>query len=231
MAPVEISIEKANANNGTATVNGSNTVQVATTGNINLLGQTQTQPGNAGKLRLVAKIGSTIIANSNYFSIAAIPQNWQITFNSLVTGTRRGIRVNNNWESDSGNLADLDQVQRSEKVQYNSGTGVFSSVTSGNNSGFLPGNNAPRVDSHSVPVSMLTGVGNISANQLFIFKDARTGANNIPAKNSGFVITRDVTQDSSGNLNITTSKVGQATNSHGYSATGGTGNISRSQNV
>ncbi len=228
---IELSIEGANDTNGRATIDGAATTEVTAGGAVALSGTTQTTAGNAGNLVVVAKLGGTVIGRSNAFSVSAIPQNWNVSFNSLITGTKRGIAVNNAWESDSGSLADLDQVQRSEKVEYGGGTGIFATTTSGNNSGFLPGDNSPRVDSHGAPVSMLTGIGNITAKQGFIFNDNRSGAANIAAKNSGFAITRDVVANGSGGFDITTTKQGASHTTRGYAVTAGSGSVSRQQAV
>jgi hypothetical protein len=130
--------------------------------------------------------------------------------------------VNNSWESDSGNLADLDEAERSEQVEYGTGTGIFAGQT-GHNSGYRPGNNSPRVDSHSWPVSALTGPGTLIAEQTFILKDHRTGAVDIPARNSGFRISRVVTEATPGNRAITTTKTGTATTANGFASLAGSG--------
>lgn len=65
-------------------------------------------------------------------------------------------------DSDSGAVADLDQVQMSEMVKYQNGTGCFAGITSGNNSGYLLANVSPHgVDSHGTPVALVTGAGYI----------------------------------------------------------------------
>jgi hypothetical protein len=228
--PITLSIAGAGGGNGTATINGRRAVTISngmTT--VQLRGINQTDVGRAGNLKLVAKQGRTLLSSSSGFSVSAIPQNWSISFNSLVTGTRRGIAVNNNWESDSGNVADLDEAERSEQVQYGVGTGVFAGV-SGNNSGYLPANNPPRVDRHRTPVALLTGPGSLVAEQTFTFNDRRTGAVDIPARNSGFQITRTATSVL-GVVSITTAKIGAATTANGFSSGAGTGSVSRTQLV
>ena len=227
---IELSIEGANDTNGKATIDGTATKEVAASGAVALNGTKQTAAGSAGHLVLVAKLAGTVIGRSNAFSVSAIPQNWNISFNRLIDGDRRGVAVNNAWESDSNSLAHLDEVERSEKVEY-SGTGIFAGTTSGHNSGFLPGNNSPRVDSHSYPVSGLTGEGQLIAKQGFIFNDRRSGATNIPAKNSGFRITRDVVSNGAGGFNITTTKEGAGHTTRGYTVTAGSGSVSRTQAV
>jgi hypothetical protein len=101
MAPVTLSIDGAGGGNSNATIDGAATVDLTNTAAVRLRGTAQTSVGNAGNLRLVAEQGGTRLATSNAFSVSAIPQNFSITFNSLITGARRGIRVNNHWESDS----------------------------------------------------------------------------------------------------------------------------------
>lgn len=228
---ITVEVESASPDNGELTIGGGATQQVTGSSILNLVGTTQTKPGHAGNLRLVAKLGSTVLGRSNTFSVSAIPQNWSISRNGPITGSSRGVRVNNAWESDSGNLADLDEAERSEKVEY-AGTGIFAAVTSGNNSGYKPANNSPLVDSHGIGTAALTGIGTLEAKQAFVLKDKRTGATDIPAKNSGFLITRDVTRDAaSGNLSITTTKAGAGVTSRGFTVTAGSGTVSETQAV
>jgi len=230
MAPVRISVQGAGGGHGDATIDGAATQEITASGTIQLRGTVQTDPGNAGSLRLAASLGSSTIGRSNAFTVCAIPQNFNIAFQSLITGSRRGIRVQNQHQSDSGTVGDLDQVQISEVVQYGAGTGTFAGVTSGHNSGYRSGTAFP-TDSHGTPVSLITGAGHIEAQQAFKFQDARSGAVDIPVKNSGYLITRDVTDDGAGNREITTSKAGAATSPHGNASNAGSGSVSRPQSV
>ena len=224
MRPITLSIDGAGGGNGTATINGAATVDLTSSAAVRLRGVDQTAVGNAGNLRLVAEQGGTRLATSAGFSVSSIPQNWSITLNALVTGPERGIDVNNNWESDSGNVADLDNAMRSEQVQYGVGTGCFAGVT-GQNSGYRAANSPPLVDHHAAPVGLLTGVGSIIAEQTFIFKDDRTGAVDIPARNSGYRLTRNVTVPVAGTLAITTTKTGTSTTANGFSSAAGSGTV------
>jgi hypothetical protein len=219
-----LSIDGAGGGNGTATINGAATVDLGASATVQLRGVDQTDVGKGGNLKLVASLGGTRLAASAGFSVSSIPQNWSVTKNALVTGTERGIDVNNNWESDSGNVADLDKAERSEQVQYGVGTGCFAGVT-GNNSGYKAANSPPLVDHHAAPVGLLTSTGSIIAEQTFIFKDNRTGAINIPATNSGFRLTRNVTEPTPGSLVITTTKAGTATTANGFSSAAGSGTV------
>jgi hypothetical protein len=232
---VDISVDGASGANGTATLDGAATKTVAASGTVNLRGATQTTAGNAGNLRLVAKVGGTTMGTSNAFTICAIPTTVTISPGGLITGTERGIKATTSNDSDSGQVSDLDQVQMSEKVQYVNGAGCFAGITSGNNSGFLPANNSPHgVDSHGTPVSLITGAGSIDSRQVFVFNDARSGANNVSVKNSGFNIHREVTAtvtDAGTNLSITTSKAGMATTVAGSAAQAGSGSVTATQAV
>jgi len=228
--PVTLSIDGASAASGTATINGAATVDLRASATVKLRGATQTTPGNAGNLTLVANQGANRLAATPGFSVAAIPQNWSVSFNSLITGTALGIAVNNAWESDSGVVADLDEAQRSEQVQYGTGTGALAGFT-GLNSGYRAANHSPIVDRHSTGRGWLTGVGHIQAEQVFIFMDNRTGAVDIPARNSGFHLIRDITAPSPGALALTMTKAGAATTANGYSSGAASGSVSRTQAV
>ena len=222
MRDVTLSIAGAGGGNGTATINGAATADLGASATVNLRGVVQTTPGKAGNLMLVASLGGTRLATSAGFSVSSIPQNWSVTLKAAVTGTERGIDVNNDWKSDSGNVADLDQAMRSEQVQYGAGTGCFAGVT-GNNSGYRAANSPPLVDHHAAPIGLLTGVGTIDAEQTFIFKDDRTGAVDIPARNSGYRLSRVVTAPTAGTLSITTTKTGTTTTANGFASDAGAG--------
>lgn len=233
---VTLAVDNQNANNGTVTIDGSATRVLTASGNVNLQGGTQTAPtagfsaDNAGKLHAVVQVRGQDTARSQGFSVAAIPVNWNLALDSLVTGTRRGIRVINSWTSDSGNLADLDAVERSEVVQYLPGTGIFTTPPGATNSGYINATLGAITDTHSTPVALLTGPGTVDANQAFQFRDRRTGAQDVPAPNSGYRIRRDVFIDGMV-LRITTSKTGMGVTANGITVTAGAGAVSQTQNV
>jgi hypothetical protein len=230
MPDVVLSIEGGGGGNGSVTINGAATTALKASTTVRLRGVDQTDVGKAGSLKLVADAGGTRLAASPGFSVSSIPQDWSVSFNALITGANRGIKVNNSWTSDSGTVADLDEAERSEQVQYGAGTGCFLGVT-GANSGYLPANSPPLVDSHAAPVALLTAVGSIVAEQTFIFKDNRTGAVDIPARKSGFRLTRTVTEPTPGSFSITTTKAGTSTSANGFASGAGAGSISRTQAV
>jgi len=192
--PVTFSVENQSGPNGTVTIDGAATSDRRVPGFLRLRGATQTAPGNGGNLQLVAKQGTTELARSGGFSVSSIPQNWSVSFVSLITAdpAKRGIKVTNSWESDSGNVADLDQAKRSETVEVTSASGCFNNAPS-NQSGYKNAHTGSIGDTHSSGAAGLTSVGTRVAQQAFKFRDDRTGAVDIPATRSGFLITRVVT--------------------------------------
>lgn len=232
MNDVAISVVGAGGGNGSLTINGSARAHINANQTLQLRGVNQTAVGNANNLRLVADFSGNRIAQSAPFSVSAIPQNGAVSFNSLVTGTRRGVVVNFSVESDSNTLSDLNEAEHSEQVQYGSGTGCLAGAGAGaHNSSYMAATSTGLTDTHGTPVSMLTSTGSIVAEQVFTFNDKRTGATDIPARNTGFRISRIVTEPSAGNFVITTSKVGVATTAKGFSSSAGSGSVSRAQNV
>jgi hypothetical protein len=179
----------------------------------------------------VAKVGTAAIGRSNTFTICAIPTRVSVAFGGLITGTERGIKMTTSNDSDSGTIGDLDQVQMSEMVQYQGGTGCFAGITSGSNSGYLPANATPHgVDSHGTPVALVTGAGYIESVQGFKFTDARSSAANIGVAHSGFMITR--TAEVLGTKTyLTTTKAGAPTTVSGITVAAGSGSATKRQEV
>jgi hypothetical protein len=216
---------------GNATLDGAATKTMNASGAVRLRGTAQTAPGSAGTLSLVAKVGTDEIGRSNAFTICAIPATVSVAFGGLITGSERGIKMTTSNDSDSGAVADLDQIQMSEMVKYQNGTGCFAGITSGSNSGYLPANATPHgEDSHGTPVSLVTGTGYIESVQGFKFKDARSGASDIGVAHSGFMITRTAEVVGTKTF-LTTSKAGAATTVSGISVAAGSGSASRRQEV
>ncbi len=234
---VTLSIEGSGGNNGSATIDGAATASLVTGATVKLRGVDQTVPGNAGNLRLAAHQGATLMARSAGFSVAAIPQNWSISFNRLLTTAAphlhfdRGFVVNDRWESDSGVVADLDQTEISEEVENDPGTGIFASISL-STSGFLPGH-IFTVDNHGAAAATLTGPGVLTLRQTSQFNDKRSGSSNIPMKNSGYFIRHSVIRlPIAGTLMFLSSKAGRAVTANGVSsAAGGGAGIIRAQAV
>jgi hypothetical protein len=230
MRDITLSIDGAGGGNGTATINGAATVDLGASATVQLRGVDQTAPGKAGNLRVLASHGGTRLAASGGFSVSSIPQNFSVTFNSQIsTPTMRGLAVNNHWESDSGSVADLDEAERSEQVEYGAATGIWAGVVGGDNSGYLPANNPPLVDNHGTPLARFTGPGSRIAEQVFTFNDKRTGATNIAAIKAGFRLTRTAVTNAAGKIEFTVDKRGAATTAKGFSSAAGSGTVTKTQ--
>lgn len=227
--PVVLSVAGAGGGNGTATVDGSPTKSMSASGDVNLKGVDQTDSGKGGGLRLVAKRGASQLATSGAFSVSSIPQNYSDTFVRLVTGPRRGVVVQDGWESDSGVVADLNQTEIAEQVEVTSATGCFSGLGK-INSGYLPGD-AFSQDTHSSSVAALTKAGNKVAQQTCMFKDKRAGSTDIPMTRSGYRIVRDVRAKGGGGLEFQITKSGAATAANGIASAAGSGSVDKTQDV
>ncbi|HEX6393014.1 MAG TPA: hypothetical protein VFZ97_06200 [Acidimicrobiales bacterium] len=223
------------AGDGTATIDGGGTRILAANGTFmpNLRGVTQTEAGRGPKLILIASQGGSRCAMTPPFAVSAIPLNYTESFDSLVTGTRRGIVVQDGWSSDSGNIADLDQCDISEEVQPISGTGCFG-VGPSDTSGYLPGN-SPSKDTHSTGTAILTSTGTRVVNQTCKFRDKRSISTDIPMTNSGYTVTRTVIAKAGGGFQITTTKQGANVTANGTTSNAGAttpaGGITRTQDV
>ena len=235
---ITLSIEGAGGGNGSATISGAATTTLLGSATVPLRGVDQTAPGNGGNLRLAAHQGTTLMARSAAFSVAAIPRNWSISFNSLRTGANRGVIVNDSWASDSGVVADLNETEISEEVQSVATTGIFAGSTL-STSGFLPGDTFT-TDTHGTTTAALTGPGEITLNQTSQFNDKRSGSSNIPMTNSGYRILHRAFRPSIvlpivgpvvGPLMFLTSKAGAAVTANGVASAAGAGSVTRTQVV
>ena len=235
MLPVTLSVDGAGGGNGSATINGLPTVDLTASSAINLRGVDQTDPGRAGNLSLVATQGSTRLATSNAFSVSSVPEDMVITFVRLVTGGSRGIVVRHTWSSDSGVVADLDQTDVSEQVEIDRRGGSLASIGL-TTSGYLGTGTTSLTDTHSIPA--LSSSGFFVAKQTEMFKDQRTGAVDIPMKNSGYRLGHFITAiPGTGFLGIgvsfeaTAMKFGFANTANGIRSDAGSGSVTRTQPI
>ncbi|HZM85049.1 MAG TPA: DUF4157 domain-containing protein [Blastocatellia bacterium] len=214
---VTLSIEGAGAANGTATINGSATHNLTSSATVKLKGDTQTTPGNAGKLKLVASQGTTRLAESNAFSVAAYPKEIGFKFNRVmrdepfpgVPGRFWGAAYDLTFVSDSGVKADCDKTKISENVLVDTGTGLWAGVTP-TTSDFLRTTDS-QTDHHAKGAADAAGMrrmidadpGSVSIqHQFFRFSCERTGiaedkAAGPKVPTSGFKISRHVSAPSS----------------------------------
>src|SRR4051794_1221529 len=61
MAPVTVTVEGSGAANGTATINGAASADLSAGATVQLRGTAQTAPGDGGHLRIVARLGTTVL--------------------------------------------------------------------------------------------------------------------------------------------------------------------------
>jgi len=229
MAPVTVTVEGSGAANGTATINGAASPDLTAGATVQLRGTAQTAPGNGGHLRIVARLGTTVLASSTMFTVAAIPLDWNDVLLRPLTGARRGIVVQDSWKSDSGTVADLNETEIAEEVEITTASGCFSGL-GGVTSGFLPGD-AFSTDTHSSPTSALTSAGVRVAQQTSKFNDRRTGATNVPMPTSGMRITRTVRATAPSAFEIETTKIAAATTANGVASAAGSGSATATQPV
>jgi len=211
-SPVIFSIAGQDNEAGTATIDGKDSVEISKTGTVTLKlqGETQTKDAkHAGQLKLIATQRGKVLASSKGFSVSAIPQNMEFQFLKVMKGDYRGIRVSYNWESDSDDKSQLDQAFIAERVEHH-GTGSLKSIDP--DTSCYGRASARSEDKHAVKAADVKAPGKDVANQTFMFKDDRTGAVNIPMKNSGFRILHEITmKDDKSGLQVTTNKEGADT--------------------
>ncbi len=185
---------------------------------------TQDDPGggNAGNLQLVAQVAGNNVVTSNGFSVAAILTGWFVQAASsggyINVGTREqpdfeeappgqvpdfyGVGVELNWDSDSGDVGDLEAVWWMEAVKFSLKQGSLSNAEPFAQRYYDPAFPKPSdEDDHLVPVGY-TGPGELVVQQLFLMADRRTGAYNIEVSASGFEITKTLTSGDPGKLKL-----------------------------
>jgi hypothetical protein len=193
-----IDVEGSGGANGTATITAG--ASLAGSGTVTVLGGTQTTPGNAGKLSLRAKVGGVVVARSPGFTIAAYPVNYTDVYSSDIDdGTLLGMIVQDGWSSDgSGAIAELDQVEISERVDMQSRdnppfTVAGATSATGGTSGYIAANSLTK-DTFQMAKSGIktTGLGfgewTRVQGQLCLFKCKRTNVTDVVMPASGFKI-------------------------------------------
>jgi hypothetical protein len=232
--PLELSVAGSGDANGTATFSGAPTTQITGSGTVIVTGGSQTAPGNGGNLVLTARQGGatgSVVGVSAGFSVSAFPQNWSDAFAGVIRSDRLGVAVQDGWESDgTGGVAELDQTQIREVLQYGDATGCFAEFTHGNPSPPLAGNVFTK-DQHTVPISVLTGPGVLVVNQLSVVTDLRSGSNDFAVTNSGFQITRTVDDTDREGLELEVKKEGASVTAEGFTSAAGSASIDRSEPV
>ena len=211
-----LKIEGSGHGNGSATINALSRYNLNSSETVDLTGGTQTSPGNAGKLRLAAYLGTSKIAQSNGFSVAAFPVQANFKFNQVIknqtigfipTGQKYwGANYGLDIVSDSGYSSDLDQVKVTENIINVARSGLFTNSPQITGSFNNAVNHPP--DYHAVGGSSAKSLraaikkdpgSHLEHNQLWRFACARSGipenissGPEIPA--SGFKIMRWVSE-------------------------------------
>jgi hypothetical protein len=202
---VAIDVEGAGPANGTATLTAG--ASLAASGNVTAKGGTQTSAGNAGKLKLRARLGATVVGRSAGFTVAAWPIDYTDTRNAdFDAGGVVGLLVDDGWSSDGGGpITELDEVDIAERVDVQrrdnppfSVTGAISAnPASGGTSGYNPAN-AFTQDTHTYgkrdikTTGLAAGPWKLVYGQLCLFRCKRTGVANLVMPASGFTITHTV---------------------------------------
>jgi hypothetical protein len=193
---VALEVTGGSAGTGIVSLNGRlQTLIILKTGDVALSGVSQTKESqgysatNAGKLHLAVKVRRSDTFQSKGFSVAAIPVGVQDTFkNDVTTGKIRGMVVGVTVNSDSGNIADLKDVQYKEQVEIKDEQGVFKGSEL-QVAGWLDVFPPRDTDTHAVPLSRIAFPGGkLVLQQTQEFRDQRTGAQDIPIANSGYTI-------------------------------------------
>ena len=199
---VSVAVTGQNASNGIVTINGKSTPLVlSSSGPLNLSspnGTTQTMPGHAGNLRFAVIVDGISAAQSKPFSVSAIPIQFHqivakvVTDPSFILPIFDTLEFNYAWNSDSGQLKDLDQVWVGEYVTYPNngiiagpgkpwpGNLINPTVTPNRNptAGYLWGDNGTLpMDDHHYPLGGLPMPGpadSFTATQYYGFHDFRS---------------------------------------------------------
>ena len=226
--PIMLTVVGGSAINGVATVDGDTSTEILSTSSVLLEGTMQTAPTGhrGGALKLVATIGATVLAESNYFAVSAIPRRASAAYiQPIDNGRLLGMEVENDWSSDSGEESDLDKVRVWETVETKSKDGCFKNhPPTDRNPRHVAGDRAPIPDSHATAVRSLDSAGTMDNQQVLKFEDLRSGSPQVPMEGSGFAIRREVRPMLLGlmGLELETKKEGRAGDAEGFASGPGT---------
>jgi outer membrane protein OmpA-like peptidoglycan-associated protein len=224
--PIMLTVVGGGGYNGVALVDGDTTTELVSSGTVLLEGTEQTDAGGhrGGALRLVATMGATVLAESNYFAVSAIPKKASATYiRPLDDGTLLGMEVANAWVSDSNEASDLDKVRVREVIETKDADGVFKDhPPTSFNPDWVAGHEAPFSDKHAAKVRTLDGPGTLDNQQVLKFEDLRSGSREVPMEGSGFGIKREVRPIFLGvGLELETSKEARAGDADGFTSGAG----------
>ena len=232
-------------NPGGTGVPGGGLASITSSENLNLTGDDQTSPGTggryAGQLHLQVQVGGANTIQSNGFSVSAIPVNFSealydhgILFSADThKKDALGIILTNNYQSDSGVYADLDQVYWIEQVEEQKpAAGIFDSPDLGSFIQTVPiqASSDTGGDTNDFPLAILENHrgGFEVYTQVWVFSDQRTGSamQYYPIGGSGYVITDHVTPHGEDRWIVTVTKPGTHTTANDYTSDAGGGGAS-----
>lgn len=237
LPPISLFIQGGGSYNGNATIDGQTRLDLTENGttSVDLMGTVQTETGGGPLLKLIADMAGAKLAESNWFAVSAIPENVSFVFDSPYDkGSWRGIKVQTSWESDSGEVSDLDKARFAEDVETTTQTGCFQGTPPSKfNPDYQRANQVPWGDTHGTNMAGLSGPGKSVSHQVHLFHDLRSNSKDIPMTSSGFEITREVeiVPDAPNCLRLITTKTGQSVTAHGFTSDAGTGSQSLTQQV
>jgi hypothetical protein len=194
--PIIITVVGGSLANGTALLDGADTIEVTDSKTATLVGDLQSQPG--GTLRLVATQGMLPVGSSNDFAVAAIPQDVTSKLDSRATGPADfGIIVETSWDSDSGRVSDLDRVTVEEKIDVIVDFGSFAGIIPSVQTTIIKGS-SKATDDHTIKLKRpltLSDAGSSIVDQVHAFADQRTGSPQLPIARSGFQISKEIKEN------------------------------------
>lgn len=241
LTPLTLRVNGNGGPNGTASVNGAESLQINNSASFTLKGLSQTAAGNSNRLSLVLiapyQERGLIVNRSPGFTIASKPLKWNLSAQQDLndanvegfTGKFYGLTVEEEWQSDSGSMDDLDGVTVDERVEMQETTGIYNNMVIDARPP-TPANDAT-LDDHALEKDSITGTGKKVLKQTHVYTDLRTGVVNIPVENSGYRITQEVTVQSEEDkgrfietvYRIHTTKVGAAVTAEGVASDAGSG--------
>jgi len=241
LTPLTLTVNGNGGPNGAASVNGAESLQINSSAGFTLKGLTQTAAGNNNRLSLVLTAryqGQDLVVNrSRGFTIASKPLKWNLSAQEDINGTAMegfagifyGLTVEEEWQSDSGSMADLDGVAVDERVEMQEATGIYSGIQIGVRPP-TPANDAA-LDDHALEKDSITGPGKKVLKQTHVYKDIRTGVADVPVEDSGYRITQEVivqSEEDKGRYietvyRIHTTKTGAALAAQGVASGAGSG--------
>ncbi len=201
---IAMDVQGSGGANGTATITTGNSLTGS--GTVTVRGGNQTDPGNAGNLRIRARSAGAVVGRSRGFTVAAWPANFTTSrIDDINAGGGIGVVAANAWVSDGGTLAQLNETERTERVDLRSRdnppftvVGAISAGTGVGTSGFIAGTASPTSDRHSYARANIdtaavgAGTYTLVYGQNFLMNDRRTGVTNRVVRRSGFTITHRV---------------------------------------